>query len=71
MGKEGEKGGAPQWGKSALGKEEASTSQRGKGTGKRKKVKEGRGRRGGAPYKEESAARGVKEKFMGSAEKEG
>jgi len=55
IGKEGEKGGAPQGGKSAL---------------RRKETEENRGRKGGAPYKGRSAAR-MEEKLDRRAKKEG
>ena len=54
MRKKGEKGGAPQRGKSAP---------------RRKETKKNGGRKGGVPYKGRSAAR-VEEEFMGGVEKE-
>jgi len=61
MKKKGEKGGAPQGGKGA--------PQRGKSALRRKETKKNGGRKGGAPYKERSAAR-VEEEFMGGVEEE-
>jgi len=70
IGKEDEKGGAPQGGKSAPRRKEAGTPQKRKYTGKMwRERSEESGRKGGAPCKGRSAARGMEEEFAEDAEK--
>jgi len=70
MGKEGEKSGVPQKGKSAPRREEAGASHWGKGAGRREEAEEGGERKGGAPQKGKSTAR-IEEELNGRAKKKG